>query len=133
MRHLVFYDGECGLCDRIVQNILKSDKKKIFGFAPLQVETAKTLLSEVEKNSDSMILIENFQTPSQRILLRSKAALRTFWLLGGAWAILGSFYFVTPAFFGDFFYNIVAKNRHRFFPTTACVLPPPGEESRFLK
>lgn len=45
--HLVFYDGECGLCDRVVQTLLKVDTHERFVFAPLQGKTAEKLLQDL--------------------------------------------------------------------------------------
>ena len=59
-RHIVFYDGECGLCQRSVQWLLNRDKKKILFYAPLQGETAKELLTSIEfpEGLDSIIYLQ---------------------------------------------------------------------------
>jgi len=135
MKHLVFFDGTCGLCDRIVLCLYHSDSQKNFGFAPLEGETAKDVLKDLppeQKSADSMVLIENYKQPDQRILILGKAGLRTAWLLGGWWRLLGIFYFVVPAFITDFFYGIVARNRHRFFSQKECIIPPREDKERFL-
>jgi len=135
-KHLVFYDGTCGFCDRIVDFLYKSDTQKKFAFAPLEGETAEEALKDVpaeQKNADSMILIENYKQPDQRTLVLGKAGLRTAWLLAGWWRLLGVFYFIVPAFITDFVYRIVARNRHRFFGRKECSLPPREDQERFLK
>src|SRR5262245_27950744 len=99
MKHLVFYDSTCGLCDHVVQWILKQDKKQIFLFAPLQGKTADSLLQGISRE-DSLVLIENYQTPHQKMYLFGKAAFRILWLLGGAWSFLGWISFLPP-----FLYN----------------------------
>lgn len=131
--NLVFYDGECGLCDRTVQWLLKRDKEKIFLFAPLQGETAKNLLKDLspeEKSVDSLILIEDYQH-APKIHLMAKAVFRILWLLGGGWSFLGS-YFWMPKSLIDPFYRLVAKNRHWLFPSTTCVIPDPNHSDQFL-
>src|SRR5436190_18548885 len=87
-KHLVFYDGACGFCDHVVQWLLKRDHKQIYCFAPLQGQTADTLLKGIPRD-DSLVLIENYQTSDQQIFLFGKAAFRILWLLGGLWALLG--------------------------------------------
>jgi predicted DCC family thiol-disulfide oxidoreductase YuxK len=129
MTHLVFYDGECGLCDHAVQFILKHDKKKIFVFAPLQGKTASSYLKPIPP-LDTMVLIENYPD-NPRIYKRSQAAFRTLWLIGGFWTIPGLLYFLPKAFF-DWGYNLVARNRHTLF-STSCPLPSKGEKKRFLE
>lgn len=133
-KHLVFYDGECGLCDRVVQFVLKADKQQIFLFAPLQGETAAKELHDVQedvKQADSVILIENYTDGEKKLYLYGKAAFRIMWLLGGWWKLVGWKNFL-PAFLYDWGYWIVARNRHRFFPQDSCVIPPLNEKERFL-
>lgn len=133
--HLVFYDGSCGFCDRIVMCLYQADQEGKFGFAPLEGKTAEKELKELtpeQKSADSMILIENFHQDNQRVLIYGKAALRTAWLMGGAWRFLGIFYYLIPAFITDFFYRLVAKNRHLFISQKECVIPPKDDRDRFL-
>jgi len=134
-KHLVFYDGTCGLCDRIVLCLYRSDHQKHFGFAPLDGKTAESALSDLplkQKSADSMVLIENYQQPNQRILILGKAALRTSWLLGGWWKLIGIFYYLVPALITDFFYRIVARNRHHLFRQKECIIPTHEDKERFL-
>ncbi len=133
MTHLVFFDGECGLCDFVVKFILKHDRKKVFLFAPLQGTTAKNKLKELDekvKQADSLILIENFGTANEKVLLFGKGALRIAWYLGGIFTPLGALSFLPSAPF-DFLYRIVARNRKKIFGET-CTLPTKETESRFL-
>lgn len=132
MKHLVFYDGECGLCDQIVQILLKIDQRKILAFAPLQGTTAQSfshLMPSDYLNLDTLVFIENYETNPQ-VYVRGKAALRILWLIGGKWALPGSFFFL-PAFFYDWIYDLIAKNRHRLF-AKKCTLPSPENNDRFL-
>jgi predicted DCC family thiol-disulfide oxidoreductase YuxK len=133
-KHLMFYDGQCGLCDRIVQIVLKADKNKIFLFAPLQGETADRELNNVPeevKQADSVILIENYSDGNGELYIYGKAAFRIMWLLGGWWKLIGWKSYL-PAFFYDWAYWIVARNRHRLFPQDVCIIPPLDEKERFL-
>jgi len=134
-RHLVFYDGKCGLCDRAVQFILKIDRRKIFMFAPLQGETAASMLQDVSdsiKNADSIILIEDFHSNKPQIYLFGKAAFRILWLVGGWWKLIGWKCFL-PSWFYDWSYRLIAKYRHRLFSQDSCILISPETKSRFLK
>jgi len=133
-RHLVFYDGECGFCDQVVQFILKADQKKRFAFAPLQGKTAAKWLEnlpESVKTADSVILIENYQEENSRVSLYGKAAFRILWLLGGAWRLIGWKAYL-PACLYNWAYRLVARNRKRLFPQTSCVVPSADEKERFL-
>jgi predicted DCC family thiol-disulfide oxidoreductase YuxK len=132
--HLVFYDGQCGLCDQTVQQLLKVDKNEIFDFAPLQGTTAAIYLKDIPfelKNIDSFILIENYKTNDRKIYVLANGILRICWLLGGGWMLIGWLSFL-PSFLFNWAYRLVARNRHRFFPQTQCFLPPPNQKDRFL-
>lgn len=133
-KHLVFYDGNCGFCDQVVQIILAQDKREIFNFAPLQGSTAQELLKELPpemKNADSLVLIENYQDPARRYYILGKGAFRICWDLGGLWAIPGVVSWL-PSILYDWGYRLVAKNRHRLFHSDKCVLPTPETRHRFL-
>ena len=70
-RHLVFYDGKCGLCDHAVQFILKFDHLAIFDFSPLQGETADLFLQGISRE-DSLVLVENYKSPDKKMLFLEK-------------------------------------------------------------
>lgn len=132
--HLVFYDGECGFCDGVVQCLTTKDKKKLFAFAPLQGKTAEKMLTKLPskvKNVDSIILIENYRSSSPQIHILAKAALRIAWLLGGFWTLLGWLYFL-PAWSTNWGYQLVSKNRKHLFGVIQCPVPSKDEQDRFL-
>lgn len=129
MKHLVFYDGTCGLCDYFVQFLLQYDKKEEFCFAPLQGITADQLLKGVSRE-DSLIIIENYKTPDKKMYLFGQGALRILWLLGGGWKLLGWLFFLPP-FCYNWLYTIIAKKRYRLFGKN-CRIPDPRQNRRFL-
>jgi predicted DCC family thiol-disulfide oxidoreductase YuxK len=133
MDHLLFYDGQCGLCDKAVQFVLRHDTDERFAFAPLQGETARTVLNNLtpeQKSLDTLILVENYKTPDEKMYFLGKGALRVAWLLGGKWKGIGWMNYL-PAPIVDLGYRAVAKNRHRFFDNS-CVVPNPSTQHRFL-
>ena len=132
--HLVFYDGSCGLCDRIVAFLIKRDKKKCFVFAPLDGITAGKFLQDLAekyKQGDSLILVENYQSVSFKIYLFSQAAFRIAWLLGGFWKLIGWLFFL-PAFLFNWIYYFIARHRHQFFSSRSCEFPQNLSKDRFL-
>jgi predicted DCC family thiol-disulfide oxidoreductase YuxK len=137
MSHLVFYDGQCGFCDHAVQFILKHDSEKKFLFAPLQGSTAAKELSTVfpaYHDLNTLVLIENYQTPQQKIYVRGKGSFRILWLLGGCWKWMGWISFL-PSFSYDWGYRLVAYNRGKLYSmlfNQECVLKTPSNSSRFL-
>ncbi len=134
LRHLVFYDGNCGLCDRIVQILLQEDHHKLFVFAPLQGETASQYLKNLPPEvrfTDSLILIEDYRSSYPRVHILAKGALRIAWLLRWPWLLIGWLSFF-PGWMFDWIYRIIASNRNRFFPQTQCMVPPSDQKDRFL-
>jgi predicted DCC family thiol-disulfide oxidoreductase YuxK len=118
----------------VVQFLLKRDKKEIFIFAPLQGKTAAEKLKQLPdsiKNLDSIILIEDFGLPQEKISVLGQGAFRILWLLGGIWACVGWMSFLPP-FLYDWGYRFIAKNRQRFFRQDICVIPDPLMKDRFL-
>lgn len=130
VKHLLFYDGRCGLCDHAVQFVLHRDKQGIFLFAPLQGETAKKVI-DVPMTEDSLLLIENYGLPSEKRYILGKGAFRILWNLGGIWTLPGLLSFL-PSSLYDFAYRLVAKNRHKIFGQEVCLLPDPKYKDRFL-
>jgi predicted DCC family thiol-disulfide oxidoreductase YuxK len=64
---------------------------------------------------------------------RSSAALRIARRLSGAWPLLYAFV-VVPRPVRDFVYDVVAKNRYRWFGRQdACRLPTPELRARFVE
>jgi predicted DCC family thiol-disulfide oxidoreductase YuxK len=127
---IVLYDGVCGMCNRLVQFIVRRDRRGKFRFAALQGETAQALLRRHGLRTDdfdSAVLVED-----GRAYLRSRAILRIARGLGGVWSAAAPFALL-PAPLLDFFYDRVANNRYRVFGRSdACMLPPPEMRARFL-
>lgn len=133
-KHLIFYDGNCGLCDKVVQLVLKIDTQEIFLFAPLQGKTAAKMLQALPqevREADSVILIEQFRGEKPAILIFGKAAFRILWLIGGWWTPLGWISFL-PSVLYDWGYRLIARNRHLIFRQDICVIPSTENRSRFL-
>ena len=129
MDRIILFDGVCNLCNSSVQFIIKRDSTGYFKFASLQSKTGQTLLKKHGLTNDlnSFVLIENDQ-----VYLKSSAALRVCSKLGRAWRILSLFRFL-PLFIRDFLYDIIAKNRYKWFgKKERCMLPLPEWKHRFL-
>jgi predicted DCC family thiol-disulfide oxidoreductase YuxK len=110
MSGTVLYDSDCDLCNSQVRFIKKRDKGNRFRFVPLQSEEGGDMLREagLPDNELDTVVYEK----SGRHYLRSSAVLSILRDLGGGWRILGSLVIV-PAVIRDFFYRLVARNRHR--------------------
>jgi len=129
---VVFYDGQCGLCHRVVRFVLAEDPEgRAFRFAPLDSEAFRTALSAAEREQlpDSLVVY----CVDGTILLKSAAALHILDRLGGLWRILGLLLHLLPLGVRDAVYDAIARTRHTLFrpPTQACPLVPADLRKRF--
>lgn len=127
-RNLVLFDGECGLCDRVVQWLLRHDKNGILTYAPLQGETAKPYVQGL----DTMVFVERQEDGTVKVFARSRGVFRILQKLGGGWRVV-AWLRVLPRFLTDAGYRFIARNRIRWFGRVdACRLPDPETRARFL-
>jgi len=133
---IVFYDGVCGLCNRLVQFLLKRDTHDRLRFASLQSDFATTVLSRHgidPKDLDTLHVVENYGESDERVLNRSDAILRAGRELGGVWSVLASAGKILPRPIRDSIYRFVAGNRYRVFGKyETCMLPEPRHRAKFL-
>ncbi|HET6977512.1 MAG TPA: thiol-disulfide oxidoreductase DCC family protein [Pyrinomonadaceae bacterium] len=133
---IILYDGVCGLCNRLVQFLLKHDGHGRLRFASLQSDFSAKVLQRHgidPKDLDTLHVVENYDQPSERILQRSDAVLRAWRELGGVWSTLSSLGKIVPRPLRDLIYRFVAQNRYRVFGKyDTCMLPDPNQRSRFL-
>ena len=133
---IILYDGVCGLCNRLVQFLLKHDKEGRLRFASLQSDFAEKVLSRHgidAKDLDTVQVIENYDQPGERVLQRSDAILRAGRELGGFWGTSSSIARVIPRPLRDLVYKFVATNRYRVFGKyDSCMLPDANQRSRFI-
>lgn len=113
MSGTVLYDGNCNLCNNQVRFIKKRDKRKQFRFVPLQSEEGIGMLQKAGLPGDELDTV--VYEKSGRHYLRSSAVLGILRDLGGGWRFLYSLAIV-PVAIRDFFYNLVARNRHLLSP-----------------
>ena len=129
-KKIVLFDGVCNLCNSSVQFIIKHDKKNQFLFGSLQGETGQQYLEKFHlplNAFNSFMLVEN-----ELLYTRSTAALRMLKHLGGGWQLLYAL-MVVPRFIRDAVYNLIAKNRYKWFgKQEACWIPTPALKAKFL-
>ncbi len=130
-KKIILFDGVCNLCNSAVNFIIKRDKKDIFRYASLQSEIGKKLILErnIDTSSlDSILLIE----PKIAYYHKSTAALHIAKQLSGLYPIL-SVFLIFPKFFRDWVYNIIARNRYKWFgKKESCMIPTPELKALFI-
>lgn len=134
-KHLVLYDGICGLCNRLNLFIIRRDPTGKFLFASMQSETGKRLLAKYDKPSDSLTtfyVLADYQSDAERILSHSTASLFVAEHLSGPWR-MATVFRIVPAFLRDLPYSFVARQRYRFYGRyDSCPAPSDGLKARFI-
>jgi len=132
---IVLYDGVCGLCNRLVQFLLKRDKTDQLRYAALQSDFAVKVLNRHgldPKDLDTVHVILNYEQTDELVLARSDAILEVVKRLGGIWKLV-SIGKIMPKAIRDLLYKFVATNRYRVFgKSETCMLPEPRHRAKFL-
>jgi predicted DCC family thiol-disulfide oxidoreductase YuxK len=128
-KSLVLFDGYCHVCSRFVRFILKFDRKRIFLFAPLTSSVGEFWEERfrLPESVDSVVLIEK-----DTCLIKSDAILKIARRLGGLFRLFVIFRII-PKSWRDRLYDLIAKNRFRWFGRReSCFLPAKEQQGRFL-
>lgn len=134
-RPIVLYDGVCGLCNRLVQFLLRRDRHGRLRYASLQSSFARPVLERHNLDPDDLdtvCVVLSHGAADERVLTRSDAILSLGNDLGGIWkvAVVGK---IVPRFLRDALYNLVAANRYKVFGKyESCMLPAPEHRAKFL-
>ena len=135
MADLVLYDGVCGLCNRLVQFVLRRDRRDRFRYAALQSDLAHELLRRHGRNPDDLdtvSVVRDHGAPGEQVLTKARAIIYVARRLGFPWA-LAAVLRVLPWRLLDFAYDQIAHRRYRWFGRhDACPLPTPATRAKFL-
>lgn len=128
--HLLLFDGVCNLCNGLVQFIIRHDGKRRFRCAAIQSMAAQAILSS--HGRDPQALTSLVYCRKDRVFVRSGAALHVARDLGGAWQ-LAFIFILVPRFLRDAVYDLVARNRYRWFGRRGqCMVATAELQDRFL-
>jgi predicted DCC family thiol-disulfide oxidoreductase YuxK len=121
---VIFYDGQCKVCNLAVGFVIRRDRRNKFHFSSLQSDTAAEALPGIQINKqypESIVYLRDGKTYQH-----SGAVLQICKDLGRGWQILYVFMLV-PAPIRDLVYRYIAQNRYRWFGrNSACPVIPPG-------
>ena len=128
---IVLFDGECNLCDGLVQFLIQRDATgERFRYAAQQSEAGRALLAEqamIPDLQDTIVVIADGKR-----FTHSDAALAILRRMPFPWSLL-SIGIILPKPIRDYLYRFVAKNRYRWFgKRDQCMLPTPERKARFL-
>ena len=127
-RQILFFDGVCGLCNSTVDLLIKEDINDALKFAPLQGETAKDLIPKKEISEMKSVVFYR----DGKIFIQSDAIIETGRAMGGFFG-LAIILKLIPKFLRNFFYDIIAKNRYKWFGVKeTCRMPSENEREKLL-
>ena len=131
-KSILFYDGDCALCNKSVQFVINHEKENSnpILFCSLQSDYAKQILSKYQYNfnqlSSLVLLVDD------TIFYKSNAALNlsNFLKIPYKWLIVLK---IIPNFIRDGVYDVIAKNRNRIIKSSFCYIPSPLLKNRFIE
>ena len=134
-KHLILYDGVCGLCNRLNRFVLARDKRGEFLFASLQSHLSEQILAEYGRRTgdlNTFYVVVDYKKQSERLLSKARAALYVLNELGGVWRLAWPLNLL-PTFILDLGYDFLARIRYRLFgKSETCQVPRPEYKVRFL-
>ncbi|MCB0397271.1 MAG: DUF393 domain-containing protein [Flavobacteriales bacterium] len=127
---ILLFDGECILCNRMVQFVIRNDHRKKIRLTTLQSEKACQLLNATPvslRPMESLIYVRAGKVHEQ-----STASLWVCYDLGGLWQIFIVLLLVPP-FIRNMVYRFIARNRYKWFGRMEqCMIPDDDVRDRFL-
>ena len=129
-RPIVVFDGHCVLCSCFAQFILRHDRQRSFRLMAAQTPLGAALYRHY--GFDAVDYQTNLLIDDGHLWQKSESSIRILERLGLPWSLAGLFRLLPPGL-RDRLYDVVARNRLRWFGTrAACYLPDPSEADRFL-
>jgi len=135
-RPVLLYDGECGLCHRVVRLLLRTDRTGRLHYAPLQSPPAREYLRArglPAADLDTLVFVTDWAHPlNHPPLFRTEGALAAAAEIGGVWRLV-TWLRVLPGWLRDPLYQLVARLRYALFGAyRPGPLPNPEWARRFL-
>ena len=144
-RLLVIFDGHCGFCNRSVRWFLTRDRHDRLRFIPSespklaallhrhQISATENGLASPTLAPSTILVVSNPDTPVERVLVRSDAAIAMLRQLPRPWPAIATVMSWIPRSLRDFGYRLVAHFRYRIWGRLeSCPIPTAMERGRFL-
>lgn len=129
---ILFYDGDCSLCNKTVQFILNHEAETSYPilFCSLQSKYAKQTLDKYHYNFNQLTTLVLLK--DETVYYKSTAALyiTNFLKAPYKWLVVLK---IIPLFIRDSVYNYIAKNRKKLVKTSFCYIPTSQLKNRFIQ
>ena len=128
-RPIVFFDGECVMCNRFVDIMIRLDPSAKILLTPLQGETAELYLPPLPNDRREWTI---YYLDHSGLYERSEAFIRICLHLKN-WVSIFSIIRIIPTPIRDYIYGIIASHRYNIFGRLEqCRMPTPQDKERFL-
>lgn len=127
--NILFYDGDCGFCNKSVQFILKNQHSNELKFMPLQhpmIDKISVHFDVKMSDLNTLYLLKN-----GKMYTKSSAALRIVPYFKWYWKFLYIGYII-PNFLRDKVYDFIAERRKKI-AGEFCYLPNGEENKQFIR
>lgn len=129
-RPIIIFDGKCVLCSRWARFVLRHDRRRRFCLLAAQTALGAALYEHY--GLDLVSYETNILLEDGRARLKSDGTIRMLELLGFPWR-LAAVARIVPRALRDSLYNVLARNRLRWFGAReTCFVPDPSDTDRFL-
>lgn len=125
---IVFFDGECVMCNGFVDLLLRVDPKGTILIAPLQGQTGRQYLPPLPLEREAWSI---YYRDEENLYDQSDAFVQLCRRLGGVWSLF-RLIGLLPRPIRDRIYRIIARHRYQLFGRRACRIPSNSEQDRFL-
>ena len=125
---IVFYDGDCGFCNKSVQLILNNERSPEIRFSALQSDFSRAFFES--RGLPEPDLSTFYFYNGSKLYQKSAAAFRVLAYLKWYWQILQVFRII-PTFLADRVYDFIARRRKKL-AGDFCALPDAEQRKRFL-
>lgn len=130
---IIFYDGYCILCSRLLDFVIKHDKKENLLFASLQSKYALKILSEMGYKHQEISKLDNVIYLTNGVIkIKSDAIISILSDIDGIYK-LAKILYIVPKFIRNYIYDQIALRRYKWFgKRETCRLPTNEEKLRIL-
>jgi predicted DCC family thiol-disulfide oxidoreductase YuxK len=127
---IVLFDGTCNFCNAWIHFAIRHDSKNKLKFSPLQSEKSKSIL--LNYNLDVTTINSVICIYKNQAYIQAEAVIVICKQLTGM-GRLGFLLVLLPQSFRTIIYNLIAKNRYRFWgKMDTCMIPNKEVSDRFL-
>ena len=139
-RLLCSFDGQCGLCNRMVRWLVRRDSQDRLRFVASESAKVAGLLArhginlpDPESGPATILVVREFGHPAEVVLVRSEAVLALLAELPRPWPVVAAVLGLIPRPVRDLGYRLISRWRYRFWGRLeSCPAPTAENMQRFL-